>query len=169
MNNYEFYITPEEYAIAEKNGISRQMVNNRVRSLGWDKKRALTQKPNVRKLLNKDLLDKAAKNGIGRETFRYRINNGWSLEDAVTVPPMDRKKLMKKLGEKSRKYPKELIATAKANGISIKTFYERIHTYKWDVIKAANTPLIVGKERALIGANAYRKIYGKPFGHIARI
>jgi len=169
MNNYDFYITPEEYEIAEQHGISRQMVNNRVRSLGWNKEIALTQEPNVRKLLDKELVNKAKENGIGRETLRYRINNGWNLEDASTIPPLDTKELMRTLGEKSRKYSKELIEIAKTNGISIKTFYERIHIYKWDVVKAANTPLIVGKERALMGANAYRKIYGKPFGNVSRI
>jgi len=169
MEIYDFYITPEEYEIAEKNGISRQMVNNRVRSLGWNKEIALTQEPNVRKMLDKELVKKAEENGIGRETLRYRINHGWNLEDVATIPPVDTTELMKKLGKKSRKYPMELIELAKSNGISIKTFYERIHTYKWDVDKAANTPLIIGKERALMGAKAYRKIYGKPFGNVSRI
>lgn len=42
-NIYDFYITPEEYEIAVKNGIGKVALENRIRKHGWDKERALTQ------------------------------------------------------------------------------------------------------------------------------
>lgn len=35
--NSDYYITPEEYAIAEANGIDKLTVDNRVRRLLWSK------------------------------------------------------------------------------------------------------------------------------------
>ena len=36
INPYDYYITDEEYAIAEKNGISKDTLNFRIRRMGWD-------------------------------------------------------------------------------------------------------------------------------------
>ena len=44
-NVYDFYITPEEYKRAAENGISKQCLEVRIRSLGWTKFRALNEKP----------------------------------------------------------------------------------------------------------------------------
>ncbi len=42
MNYYDFYITPEEYEVAEKNGIDKRTLEQRIREYGWDKERAIT-------------------------------------------------------------------------------------------------------------------------------
>jgi len=43
--SHYFYITPEEYQIAEQNGISAATLEARVRSLAWKKERAIYTPP----------------------------------------------------------------------------------------------------------------------------
>ncbi|WP_261795499.1 hypothetical protein [Bacillus licheniformis] len=43
FNPYDFYITPEEFAQAEANGICKDTLIWRVRRQGWSKQRALTE------------------------------------------------------------------------------------------------------------------------------
>ena len=38
-----FYITPEDFKIAEENGISKDTLLSRVRKLGWDVDKAITK------------------------------------------------------------------------------------------------------------------------------
>ena len=42
---YDYYITPEEYETAERNGISRVLLDKRVRDLLWDKETAINKPP----------------------------------------------------------------------------------------------------------------------------
>ena len=97
MNNpYDFYITDTEYEIAEKNGISKDTLNFRIRRMGWDKEKALTTKP--RKYTDKAKQVEIAKaNGISRATFYYRIAYGWKVKDAYTVPVMSKEKILEKM------------------------------------------------------------------------
>lgn len=163
----DYYVTPEEYEIAKSNGIPYRTVNARIRSLGWSKQRAIAEPVLIRdRGLDENYVHKAELNGISRDVFAYRIKHGYSNEEASTIPPRNNKKFMSELGKKCRKYSKELIQMAESNGISIRTFYRRIQKNKWDTIKAATTPLIVGKERAIMGKEAYRKIHGNEFGNI---
>ena len=41
-NPYDYYITPEEYEIAERNGVCASTLNRRIRDLGWEKDIAIT-------------------------------------------------------------------------------------------------------------------------------
>lgn len=157
MSDYDFYITPEEYKIAEKNGINCKTVNNRVRSLGWTKTKAITLPVKKRALLDEDLLRIAKENGIGRETLRYRLNNGWSKEDASTKKQVDIRSHMKELGLNTRKYSKELLAIALKNGIGVRTFYRRVQKDKMDPYLAAITPLVTPYEKGLLGKEAFLK------------
>jgi hypothetical protein len=43
LKMYEWYITPEEYEEAEKNGISRDTLEHRVRYLAWNKEDAVNK------------------------------------------------------------------------------------------------------------------------------
>lgn len=47
MNQVEFnyYVTPEEYEIAERLGISRDLVDKRIRIYTWAKQDAISIKP----------------------------------------------------------------------------------------------------------------------------
>lgn len=80
------YITDEDYAVAESNGISKFTVDARVRTLYWEIEKAITQKPRVLNRIPKIVLDSLKKNNISKTTYNTRINIGWSVEDACTIP-----------------------------------------------------------------------------------
>jgi len=48
---YEFYIQPNEYEIAEHNGISKGTLEQRIRDLGWHKEKATSTPPREQKSL----------------------------------------------------------------------------------------------------------------------
>jgi hypothetical protein len=81
--NKDKYITPEEYLIAEKNGISKKALEQRIRRYGWDKERALTT-PIMKR--EHELAHLAEQNGIPRRVFYMRLYRGWSVERASTEP-----------------------------------------------------------------------------------
>ena len=110
MENY-YYITPEEYEIAEKNGINKRVVYQRV-FLGWSKKRAITVPLQIKKLTNEHF-EIAQKNGISKNTVKHRVSHlGWEIEKAITTPIISRK----------NKY----LDQARKNGINENTYYSRI-------------------------------------------
>jgi hypothetical protein len=76
------YITPDEYARAEQNGIHRRTLEYRIKA-GWDRERAITQ-PTERAV--HPMMATAKANGISRKAFYQRIKAGWPLEKAATKP-----------------------------------------------------------------------------------
>lgn len=143
-----FYITPEEYAQAEANGISEILLNVRIRQLGWTKERALADPPHNKKSLKGEWLTISEGNGICYSTFRYRVNRlGWSMERAATQPLQDRREQAASAKEGRRKYPAHLLELAKKNGINVRTFHRRMKI-GWDGITAASrkpmTPTEIG-------------------------
>lgn len=80
------YITPEEYEIAEANGISKKRVDVRVRKLGWPVKKAITKPTQNRN--QKEWVEKAIKNGITPQCYYGRVHKNWSKEEASTIPMM---------------------------------------------------------------------------------
>ena len=130
MNIYDFYITPEEYNIAAKHGISKCTLERRVRLLGWKKERALTEPP--QKHINRDIwMNVALENGINKKTFLGRVNrHGWSEEKAATTPVV-------KTAIRNRKYSDELYKILEVNGISRALFYDR--TRKGWTLERAST------------------------------
>lgn len=82
-------LTEEHYRIAEKNGISRRNVYNRVYELidPWPIEKAITVP--VRKKEGKyiEWSRIAKKNGIYNQLFHARRKRGWDLERAATEPP----------------------------------------------------------------------------------
>lgn len=153
MEVYDYYITPEEYEIASKNNISRVRVNERIRKYGWSKKRAITEKIKTRNDYSEwwPIIDK---NEIDRQTFYYRVNNGWDINKAATLPTMtneEKSNLMREIVKRrARKYPKEIVELAKSNGISYDTFRHRVRQSKWDIMRAAITPLFTPREKGLL-------------------
>ncbi|HDR8156764.1 TPA: hypothetical protein QC057_005927 [Bacillus cereus] len=81
--------TWEDYEIAKRNGISKNNVDDRVNSLDWDIKRAITQPLGK---LDKYYVELAKKNGIAYHTYLKRLSLGWSEIKAVTKPPRKYKK-----------------------------------------------------------------------------
>jgi len=134
MSKVYCFISDEEYAIAESNGIRRSTLESRIRKLGWSKERAITEQ--VDKF--KKWVSLAEKNGISRASFYMRKNElGWSLEESATVPIMSKEKIIKKMHKCNRKHKKEHVALAKSNGIKYSTFATRVNQLGWNPIKAA--------------------------------
>lgn len=129
MENY-YYITPEEYEIAEKNGINKRVVYQRV-FLGWSKKRAITVPLQIKKLTNEHF-EIAKKNGISKNTVKHRVSHlGWDIEKAIT--------------RKAEKRKNKYLDLAKANGIKESTYFSRI--YKgWSKKDAATIKPLTRKE-----------------------
>lgn len=74
MENRGLYITPEQYEIALKNGISNTCLYQRINKSGWNIERAITEKPQKQR---RGLWYKwghlATYNGISRQQFYDRI------------------------------------------------------------------------------------------------
>lgn len=159
----DYYITPEEFEIAEKNGISRKLLMSRIRDLGWDKKTAIIKKPRQLNKIKK-WLDLAKSNGICEATFLTRIRKlNWDMKRAATEPVNDKTKVTEKLSEISRKYPKEIVDLANKNNIPYETFRARVTRTKMSLYEAATTPVMTKQEVAKIANKAYEEIYGHSF------
>lgn len=147
--DYNYYITPEEYERAELNGVSAPTLEFRIRSLAWPKEKAVSTPP-VQRRKYKEMSKLAEQNGICYSTFKARVNRyGWDVERAATQPLQDRQAQGKRAKEQNRKYPKEYLDLAKANGISYSTFWSRI-IHGWPFDKAATTPLMTRREIGLM-------------------
>ena len=156
MDPYDFYITPEEYEHAAKKGIRPALLEVRVRSLCWNKEKAINTPPHTKKSLN-EWVDIAAANGICYSTLRYRANRlGWELERAATQPLQDRQAQAKKAYENSRKYPKEYKELAIKNGISERTFHRRLES-GWNIETAATRPIMTPREIGLLTKSKSQK------------
>ncbi|HLR67041.1 MAG TPA: hypothetical protein VK105_07870 [Virgibacillus sp.] len=122
-------ITPEDILKAERNGIHRNTLYSRIKTLKWDKGRATTEPP-VKSSKRMNWLKIAEENGITQSTFNARIYKyNWSYEKAATLPSPKRYDMVKW---------KEV---AKQNGISEGTFKKRIYSFGWSYEKAATKPL----------------------------
>lgn len=133
----EHYLTPEELEIAESNGISRELAQNRVYRHGWDKQRAITQQRRDTKTLKwATWAATAEENGICKSTFYTRLSNGRTPEEAATQP------LSGTRYGASRIFSKEILELAASNGISRARLYERVQKSNWDEHRAATTPII---------------------------
>ena len=91
IKDYKWYITLEDYKLAESNGISNKNLINRVRNHGWQMKRACTE-PLKHKWtvdnLTMDIFQNLNNNNISVKVFRQRVlHHKWSVKDAMTIPP----------------------------------------------------------------------------------
>ena len=81
-----FYITPEDFKIAEENGISKEVVITRVRKLGWDVDKAITKPVRAKRKFTKEEIKTMEENGVDRNTVACRLKWGWTLEESLTRP-----------------------------------------------------------------------------------
>lgn len=126
---YDYYITPQEYKTAEKNGISRWTLEVRVKDLLWDKKRAITEPPQQKNYSLKKYADKAEKNGIKRGTFYMRVRRGMSPSEACTRPLQNKKQWSREMrARQTYKLPKWIYETARKNGISHSSLMYRLNS-----------------------------------------
>ena len=162
-NVYDFYITPDDYEEAEKNGICRKLLDTRIRELGWDKDTAITKRPKYNKELKK-YIEIAKSNGIKEATFLTRIRKlKWELDRASTEPVKSRKECTTSIAGHNRKYPREVYETLKKNEIDTETFRRRM-LKGWTLEEATTRKPMSKKEAARLGNIAYREKYGHSFG-----
>ena len=152
---YEYYITPDEYKFAARNGISPRTLEVRVRTLGWPKKRAMTEPPKKKKtIIPKRYVKLAEQNGISYSTLRYRVNiRGWSYEKAATTPTQ---KKQRKKSDYPQTYPDDILRLLEKNRIKYNTFRYRIRN-GWGLHKAATTPPMTKKEIGILSQKKRKK------------
>ncbi|MBA4509950.1 hypothetical protein H1057_18190 [Clostridium sporogenes] len=142
FNYYDYYITPQEYSLAKRNGISKENLEQRIRSYGWSKKSALETPVKKRNKIPKKFKAMCKKNNIPIGTFYSRVYSlKWSMEKAATEPIMDMETKAEKFVKRLRKYPEDWIGKAKENGITPYNFRRRVREYGWSYEKAATVPV----------------------------
>ena len=112
-----FYITPEDFKIAEENGIPEYVVTTRVRKLGWDVDKAITKPVRAKRKFTKEEIKTMEENGVNQNIAANRMYWGWNLEEAITKP--------KKKG-RQYVYPEWVYKEADKNGISYSALGNRI-------------------------------------------
>ena len=150
---YEYYITPNEYEEAKKNGIGRYTLEKRIRELAWDKEKAI--KEPVKKYPDRSKWIKIAEeNGISYQLFINRINDlGWDLEKASTT-------LVTKKGYTYRKYSDEILEQADKT-IGRKNFYNRIRK-GWTIERALTEPLYSKEDKLKkMKENSNKEVFNK--------
>lgn len=90
MMDKNYYITPEEYSQAAKNGIPKNVLEERIRVYNWTKERALTEPKKDYNGEHTKWSIIAETNGINKNTFTSRVFNGWEYERAATTPVKNR-------------------------------------------------------------------------------
>lgn len=138
---YDYFITPEDFEMAKKNGVKPNTLIARIRRYGWSKEKAIHTPP-IKKNNRGRWAKIAEQNGIKYGTFLARITcRGMSEEEAATRPV--------KIG-RPRKYPEKWVEEAKRNGISYETFLARIKK-GMSFEEAATKPLMSKSEAGRIG------------------
>lgn len=139
MGNY-FYITPEDYRIAEGNGLSRKDVYRRVYEENWSIKRAITTPKRKIKPMTKYTEKQKSiikENGLTTRIVSQRICRGWDIERAINIPFVKPKE--KASGRGRYKYSDEIINIVLSNGIKLDTFYRRVRD-GWSISDASTIP-----------------------------
>ncbi|MCC2490955.1 nucleoside permease [Bacillus cereus] len=125
-------MTKEEKEIAESNGISYYTVYSRINESGMSIEEAITAPLGVcKERKHGKWKETALENGIPEHNFYNRLRLGWTYQNAATKP-------VRRKGEIEKKW----LDIAKNNGIGYHTFLSRICTQKWDIERAATTPVI---------------------------
>ncbi|TCW59056.1 hypothetical protein EC917_101310 [Bacillus thuringiensis] len=143
--------TEKDYEVAERNGISKVNVDQRVNKLNWSIEDAITKPIYVsfRKKYKK-FVEIAEKNGISYRNFRNRVNvHKWDPEEAATTPILTYQEVVEKLNSKKRIIPKEIFDKARKNGICGSTLQTRILVMKWDMDVAATKPVRKKKKKQI--------------------
>ena len=147
------YITPEEYDLADSNGIDNITVNVRVRRLGWSKEKAINTPIKRRKPSGEvfnEFVKTAKNNGICYRLFFQRVNVlGWDMDKASMKPPQTAEEKKIQLVEARRKYPEEYVNLAAKNGIKYTTFRRRILN-GWSIEDATTKPLVYRGQKSKI-------------------
>jgi len=134
--------TWDQYEIAEKNGISKSTVYQRINIQGWTVEKAITEPLFVSmKERYAEQWKIAEKNGILYRTFRSRITNlKWSPEEAATIPTLSTKECVERAQKKIDIIKPNDFARAIKHSVGKATLRERVFRLKWDLERAITTP-----------------------------
>jgi hypothetical protein len=83
-------------------------------------------------------IELAERHGIPVRTFRARLNNGWSVERAVSVPVYQGSLHQLTVYTDGAEVP--ILELARQNGLSYNIVFQRIHTLGWTLHQAATKP-----------------------------
>lgn len=83
----KYYLTPQDFEIAEENGIKKKTVERRVMDFGWDIERAITEPVNERSYATGAWAQWEHIANVTYQNFRTRLSRGWSEQDAALTPP----------------------------------------------------------------------------------
>lgn len=152
------YVTPEDYEIAERNGINAENVTQRVYVYGWEIERAITQPLTIRRKVDplwEEWKQVAEENGVYKSLFNQRIKaSGWSPEKAATTPIRNGRPLNTEWTEEEREQ-------ARKNGLDknyMSVVKARIRL-GWTREEALRTPILSEDERAKRVARGTRKYH----------
>lgn len=154
-----YYITPGDYAAAAECGICARTLESRVRGLGWDVDRAISEPPQVQRSYP-EWRELAKQNGVSNEVFYDRVRRGWDLERAAATRPLSRQQAVSRAAGARCKIPQAIKDLAIANGIRLSTFYNRVYESGWDLERAATEPTWSRKQISARGLARYKEIYG---------
>ncbi|MED1835390.1 hypothetical protein [Bacillus cereus] len=155
---YDFYISPEEYKIAESNGICKKTLEYRIRSSGWDKQRAITDPIQYKGEEWISVKEIALKNGISRATFTQRRKRGWELVESYTIPPLTREEALRRATNSSKRrrvFTDEELKLADNIGIKRSTLYHRYNALKWTKSRSLTRGTLTRSECGKAGALSY--------------
>ena len=153
-----YYLNPKHFELAEKNGISKRLLSDRVYQRGWLIDRAISQpKQNKNNSEEFKLWAKIAENnGISSILFSQRlIVSGWSYEKAATRKKMNKDEIADEAKKTNvyRIFTKQQHEVAKANGIKKGTMYARVRDYCWTVDDAI-TVMVYSQSECMESARA---------------
>lgn len=136
------YLTDEDFALAEANGIRKALAYDRFYRLGWAKKRATTETPKRR--IWPDYKEEAEANGVTRHMFFKRIGDGIEPEEAIAMGYIGHGS---NRGQHKKRLGRMHVEIAEANGIPEGTARNRVNLYGWDIERAITEPVHVKYRR----------------------
>ena len=137
--DYSWYISPQEYKQAKKNGICRSTLEDRIRQRGWSKRKATNKPVRGHETWSKELIEALKDNNISFGTFASRIYAlGWDRKKAATTPV--RKKRHKHKNTITQEEFNRYSQLAQENGIHANTFKSRVQQLGWSMKEASTIP-----------------------------
>ena len=85
-----YYITPDDYIVAAKNGICERTLTSRVNNYGWSIERSIKEPIHnqiMKKVMNDEIRNTLIKNNISLNAFKKRMLKGWGLEKSINTIP----------------------------------------------------------------------------------
>ena len=161
--NHLYYVTPEEYDIAEQNGISRILVWERKYRYGWKNEKCITEPVRQYRNVPKRFKDKAKELGISNAAACVRMGRGWSMEAAYTTPLIteaEKQERARKAKKKRRKFTDEEYKIMEQNGVKVKLAHQRIRENGWDRELAISIPPMKPQESGAMGYEKLKLLYG---------